>query len=190
MYGVIGFFMALTAITVTQVDSQLAGVFNQVDPLGLEEVARIQLGIIRARQQHITNPPTVSPDVSTDVWVKRAAYVELQCPLEGSSVVWTVISGQSDGIRFGRMLIFPRMMGNFRQLYQCRVLDRVASVKVHVVAEIPSNTPDTAKDVCEHGRVCLLTCADQAKWDGVRTIGEVWTQLPWSNAAQVGCFCT
>lgn len=114
---------------------------------------------------------------SETVMVYRDAYVELKCPVKGSPVTWTVISGQYDGIHAEQMLVFTRMTGAADQEYQCQASSQVASLHVHILDDIPYHRTDAVSSLCEHGRLCPISCGEQAKWDGVTVIKENWISL-------------
>lgn len=193
MHGLLGFLVALTVVAGTQSaslgDGPLGMNFFRQAKWWLDTAGVIQQKRIQEQQQPTTPPrPTVFTTISTTVSVQRYRYVELKCPLEGSPVVWTVISGQLDGIRAGEMLVFPRMTGDVQQEYHCQVADQVASVKVHVIAEIPQDKTDAVSDGCEHGKVCQISCGATAEWDGVTVVTEHWTPLQWPTPTQVSWF--
>lgn len=146
-------------------------------------------------QQQLQQPATrttslTEPTVSSTVTVQRDAYVELKCPLAGSPVTWTVISGESDGIRTQQLLVFPRMTGDVSQEYHCQVSNQVASLHVHIVDDIPVDRT-LLSNLCEHGKICPISCGDVAEWDGVASVKEHWTPLQWPTQNQVihNCYC-
>lgn len=129
--------------------------------------------------------PLKSADVTRKVTVQRDAYVELQCPIEGSPVTWTVVSGQANVIMTARLLVFPRMGGGAAQEYRCEVSNRTAALLLSVIDEISADQKDGDINYCRHGTLCLVPCADKAEWEGVTCTKEQWTPLNWTTACQV-----
>lgn len=129
--------------------------------------------------------PLKSADVTRKVTVQRDAYVELQCPIEGSPVTWTVVSGQANVIMTAHMLVFPRMGGAVAQEYRCEVSNRTAALLLSVIDEIPADQKDGDINYCRHGTLCLVPCADKAQWKGVNCTKEKWTPLNWTTAYKV-----
>lgn len=129
--------------------------------------------------------PLKSADVTRKVTVQRDAYVELQCPIEGSPVTWTVVSGQPTVIMTARLLVFPRMGGVAAQEYRCEVSNRTAALLLSVIDEIPADQKDGDINYCRHGTLCLVPCADKAEWEGVNCTKEQWTPLTWTTANKV-----
>lgn len=129
--------------------------------------------------------PLKSADVTRKVTVQRDAYVELQCPIEGSPVTWTVVSGQANVIMTARMLVFPRMGGCAAQEYRCEVSNRTAALLLSVIDEIPADQKDGDINYCRHGTLCLVPCADKAEWEGVNCTKEQWTPFTWTTAYKV-----
>lgn len=129
--------------------------------------------------------PLKSADVTRKVTVQRDAYVELQCPIEGSPMTWTVVSGQANVIMTARLLVFPRMGGAAAQEYRCEVSNRTAALLLSVIDEIPADQKDGDINYCRHGTLCLVPCADKAEWKGVNCTKEQWTPLTWTTAYKV-----
>lgn len=129
--------------------------------------------------------PLKSVDVTRKVTVQRDAYVELQCPIEGSPVTWTVVSGQANVIMTARLLVFPRMGGGAAQEYRCEVSNKTAALLLSVIDEIPADHRDGELRYCQHGKLCTIPCADKAEWEGVTCTKEKWTPLKWTTACQV-----
>lgn len=198
MYGLLGFLaVSMMILTGTQSasigDGPLGMNFFKLAKWWMDKNGATQLQPPRKLQHQPTaiTPHSSSvlprPTMFTTVTVQRYTYVELKCPIEGSPVVWTVTSGQTDGIHAGKMLIFPRMAGDVEQQYQCRVSDATATLHVQVIADIPHDKTDAVSDICEHGKVCPISCGAAAEWDGVALVKERWTPLQWPTSKQVIC---
>lgn len=129
--------------------------------------------------------PLKSADVTRKVTVQRDAYVELQCPIEGSPVTWTVVYGQPTVVMTARLLVFPRMGGPAAQEYRCEVSNRTAALLLSVIDDIPADQKDGDINYCRHGTLCLVPCADKAEWEGVNCTKEQWTPLTWTTAYKV-----
>lgn len=145
--------------------------------------------VVPATPEPIPAPATSGPmkpaDMTRNVTVQRDAYVELQCPIKGSPVTWTVVSGQDDAIMTPRLLVFPRMGGAAAQEYRCEVFNNTATLLLSVIDEIPADQKDGDINYCRHGTLCLVPCADKAEWEGVNCTKEQWTPLAWTTAYKV-----
>lgn len=195
MYGLLG-FLAMSMIIL--LGTQSASLGDSVMGINFFKLAKWRMdtyGVPQSPQrlQHrlATTTPSVTPKPTMlkTVTVQRYTYVELKCPVEGSPVVWTVISGQPDGIHARDMLIFPSVTGEVDQQYQCRVSDETATLYVHIIDDDIHHGTDAVSDICEHGKVCPISCGAPAEWDGVALVKEHWTPLEWPTSKQVRCAC-
>lgn len=193
MYGSLG-FLVISMIILS--GAQSASLGDSVMGMNLFKLAKWKIdtyGVQPPRQ--LRAPPqglpsvTPKPRIIKTVTVKRSTYVELKCPVEGSPVVWTVISGQPDGIRARDMLIFPNVTGNVEQQYQCRGSNETATIYVAIIEDDHHRDTDAVSDICEHGKVCPISCGTPAQWDGVALVKEHWTPLEWPTSKQVRRAC-